>query len=690
MKRRLSTTLGTMQPALPYLSQPALRDLVREEVQRWLWGLRLRPFVWLCPAIVLGCVLGVQFARTFTFPSRDEWLLWWPAALSALCAALSWHHRARPAVARGLVFMTLTLACTTYAARRVLPPPTDISQLLKTTINRTQPLRPLALHLHGRIVSSPRHSEFGQTFVLECERVDSTGATTENVIQSTLERTGGRVWIEAPLGVTLQQDDRVLLRAELMELPRTGHNSERERQWRYLLHSCWSRARLKETSDAQIVEKASPTALSQRIAVWRQAIRERFEDAFVGSGTIPRYTYPRATAQLLTAMTFGEGGLSEPLPALTRDAFRAAGLSHVLVASGAQVGFVAVLLIGLCHLIGVRGGWMLLLVVPCLTIYALLAGSAPSIWRATIAGICVCGALAAGRENDGLSLWSLALGVLLLLDPASLFDLSLQLTFGATWGLIVLAPTLRDWLQRVFPTGRNQSDNDRNDADLHESAPHPLSGAIAFSLGAQWGTLPIVLYHFGSFSVIGLGANFLGVPLAGTLVFSGLAGLAIAPVNVLNYWLTRAMAGIAHTAAGVPGAQLETAPLDLGWTLFCYLVFLAALIPTAMVANISRRSATRHGGRIDWAGLVDAARDEWRRAQRRAQGRWHQSSFHRSPHPWLVGGVGLLCIVGSVWWWRARTAPLLVTFLDVGQGECIIIKSPQGRVLMIDGGSIDT
>ena len=53
----------------------------------------------------------------------------------------------------------------------------------------------------------------------------------------------------------------------------------------------------------------------------------------------PALPYPHATAQLLAAMVFGEGGLLEPLPRLTRDEFRAAGLSHILVASGTQATF---------------------------------------------------------------------------------------------------------------------------------------------------------------------------------------------------------------------------------------------------------------------------------------------------------------------------------------------------------------
>lgn len=679
MKRRSRAVQSTLhQPATP----PS--EVARVEMHQWLLGLRLRPFVWLCPAIAAGCALGVQWARVTNLDSRDEWILWYPLLLSALCGMIAWQHRARSFSGRAWFFTALLLFCVTQAARRVLPPAADISHLVESTVSRAQPLKSLNLELRGRVVDEPRRSEFGQTFVLECELTNA---------QSTLR---GRIWVEAPREAGVQQNDRLQLRAALMDLPQAGHASERERHWRYILNSCWCRARVEKARDLRVLNRSAAATLSRRILHLRRAILERFQSTFIGGDTTPRFTYPRATAQLLTAMTFGEGGLSEPLPTLTRDAFRAAGLSHVLVASGTQISFVAVLLIGLCRLIGVRGGWMLLVIAPCLMAYALLAGSAPSIWRATIVGICVCGAIASGRENDGLSLWSLALGILLLLDPISLFDLSLQLTFGATWGLIVLSPILRDLVGEGLRLLLHQRATDDGANDQASSNKRVFEGgfvnvAIALSLSAQMGTLPIVAYHFGRISLAGFGANLLGVPLAGMLVFGGLAGLVIAPINLFNYWLTRAMSAVAFTAASVPGAQLEARPLSLGWTILCYIVFVCALLPFSMRQNIARRQSTAHRfGRIDWASLLDAARDEMQRALTKARDRWHQSTLGRSPRAASLVALGLLSIVGVLLWWRARTAPLLVAFLDVGQGECIIVKSPSGRVLLVDGGSLDS
>src|SRR5690606_5311990 len=89
-------------------------------------------------------------------------------------------------------------------------------------------------------------------------------------------------------------------------------------------------------------------------------------------------------------------------------------------------------------------------VVPLLFLYATLAGGAPSILRATVAGVLVTVAVLAGRDTDPLSLWCAALLALVVIDPTQLMSLSLQLSFAAAWGLITLTPLLKKILDSCF------------------------------------------------------------------------------------------------------------------------------------------------------------------------------------------------------------------------------------------------
>ncbi len=588
----------------------------------------------------------------------------------------------------------------------------------------------------------------------------------------------GRVWVRLPPEARVEVGDALRLRARLTDLPRPGNPGERSLQARYIEQSCWCLARVRAAEDWSIMRRGEKFSLARRIATLRRRLLSHYERAFAppemktaampekpesrrtvtrsaharnevapaervqadavpGEAASPEARpYPYATAQLLAAMVFGEGGLREPLPRLTRDRFRAAGLSHVLVASGTQVAFLALMLIGAARLLGLRRWWLLLAVLPALLLYALIAGGAASIWRATVAGACLAWALLLGRDVDGLSLWSLALVVLLLGDPAQLHNLGFQLTFAATWGLLALAPWVRRILARGFgntqprvtnegapgasatpasgtgsvdnANSANQNSANANVTTAHGAAQNGLAergtarhggnfwlDLASLSLGAQLATTPLLLYHFGRISVAGIGANFIGVPLAGALVATGMLGLVVPPANALNYYLVRFLDDVAGLAARPPGAQTDAPPLSLSWTVACYALLLVALAHSHFVGpgvgqNRMQRFAQRlahllasGGWRAAWNDFQHAARDGLERRHRRwrrRRGPWRPQSF-----------VVALAIAFTLWaGWRvflARPAALRVAVLDVGQGESIIIQSAAGRTVLIDGGT---
>ena len=438
----------------------------------------------------------------------------------------------------------------------------------------------------------------------------------------------------------LREGDSLQMRAELFDLPRAGNWGERELRARFVGESCWSLARVKKADDWQVVKHANANALSSRLEDWRAAILRRYEASFRDLSA----TYPAANAQLLAALVWGEGGLQQPLPRQTRERFRAAGMSHVLVASGTQVAFFAGILILMSRFFGLRrASWILVL--PPLLLYALLAGGSDSIWRATVAGICVAFALSCGRDVDGLSLWSLALLVLFALDPTQLQNIGFQLSFGATWGLLVLSPAVKRVLERRFRRG-------------------VFTELAALSLAAQMATTPILLYHFGRVSLVALGTNFIAVPLAGVLVSFGMLGLVL-PMASLNLFLVRSLDSMATLASQVPGAQTDAPPLRLGATIFLYGLLISTLFMT---------SSTRS----DCAAVFAVARNKI--AQK-----WGARVFR--PQSALALLILALCVAGAWRFAQLNNRTLRVTLLDVGQGESIVIRSPSGRTVLIDGGT---
>ena len=598
--------------------------------------LRFRPLLWIALCAFIGIALGGALATNLGLPNdvtRADGRLIWPLPLAIIFFALAFVVR------RNELWWRVALACAiitgfaAHAARRVAPPVGDISRLARLPARVDGPLQAPVAAVRGIVADYPRRAEFNTQFPLECRGQHA-----------------GRVWVRAPFDFSARVGDEIEMKLELRPLPAATNPGERDEFWSLIESNCWVEGRLfrapGQRARWRIVRRGAEMPVARTVDVWRSAILGRYETRFRGPGNapFPGRPFPAATAQLLTAMVFGEGGLARPLPRELRDNFRAAGLSHVLVASGTQVTFIAAALILGLQALGLRRGWLVVGVLPGLLLYALLAGTAPSIWRATAGGVLVALALASGREIDGLSLWGAALFAILVVDPALAWSLSLQLTFAATWGLMCLAPVILRLLSRV-------------------AGGYGVELA-ALSLGAQWATLPISLFHFGTFSIVGLGANFLAVPLAGVLVFTGGLGLIFPFCATLNYWQTRAIEGVAQGFATLPGAGVGNSSVKITWVFGCYSLFLLAM-----------------------ATVYAEEPGAWNRAKNWVARRW-QAAQLVDPRPWLalsiVAGAALL-------WWRFAPAPqtLRAIVLDVGQGSATLILSPGGRAVLVDAGSDD-
>lgn len=624
-----------------------------EFFELWRTSLRLRPLLWLTPCIVGGSILGLQLAaawETATLPHR--WLF--SLVLLLLAGAtliISAQWRAHIPLISRLAFGAACagLMCL-YAAWRTLPPQHDLSRLTTQNISRSQPLRAPKVTLRGYVADHPQRGEFSTQFPLECRSYDlkdQRGLPTRSF-----------VWITVPPDTPLEVGDAVQVQGELRPLARATNLGQREEHWRFVLKRCWSRLLVKEPALLTPLDSPPRYNFKRLIASWRLTILQHYEHAFLRRGN----PYPHANAQLLTAMVFGEGGLSHPLPSLVREEFRVAGLSHVLVASGSQIALCCALLLGIGKVLGLRGRWLLALVIPLLFLYATIAGGAPSILRAAVAGVLVTIAVLAGRDSDPLSLWLAALLTLVVIDPAQLMSLSLQLSFAAAWGLIALTPLLKKPIYSCF--GQNF-----------------ITELVSFSLAAQIGILPILLYHFGKISLAGLGANLLGVPLAGVLVATGIAGLLL-PLAWLNEWLTRSIAQTAAFFAALPGAQVENSPLQLGWAVVYYAILLAIISFSGIKAHNAMQKSRQKTSSVPPPSL----RDNWLVPLAIEFGHWRR----RIPWPhWPVTALLVVLsglILAGFGHYQARPQPFRLAMLDVGQGESMVAVSPEQHVVLIDGG----
>ena len=167
--------------------------------------------------------------------------------------------------------------------------------------------------------------------------------------------------------------------------------------------------------------------------------------------------------------------------------------------------------------------------VPFVVGYGMIAGMAPSTQRAVIMVVLGLGAYLLRREGDTLNLIAVAALLILVWHPPMLFTIGFQLSFAAVV-VIVLG------LQHIWPGLQRASH------PAPKSARPRLLTFMAVTLYATAGTLPLLMYYFQQFSLIGLMANLVAVPLVGFAVLPlGLSALGLlAFSSTLATWCLQA------------------------------------------------------------------------------------------------------------------------------------------------------
>jgi competence protein ComEC len=259
-------------------------------------------------------------------------------------------------------------------------------------------------------------------------------------------------------------------------------------------------------------------ASDRRPAAWPTELASRLRRTLQRGGA----HLPDPARGLFEGMVLGD---DRRQPASTVDAFRASGLSHLLVVSGQNVAFVLALAYPLVR----RGatGWRLLRVAMVLALFGAMVRWEPSVLRAVaMAGLTMAGP-GLGLEVTRGQVLAASVGVLLLLDPLLAGSVSFLLSVSASAGLAFLAPALAARLP----------------------GPRALAEALGATSGAQIAVAPILLTIFGTMPLAAVPANLLAGPMAGPAMTWGMA------------------AGLPAGLLGPPVAQWLHKPTELmvGW-----------------------------------------------------------------------------------------------------------------------------
>lgn len=369
--------------------------------------------------------------------------------------------------------------------------------------------------MNGRLLSDVRRFPSGCSVLLEVDRVGAYWAK-------------GRTELQLPdCPATLLQGWRVQATGVLRRPLPGAHPLLPGSAERLARQGSWSRLRV---DSIEVLQRPW-----MPLADLRRDVAQRLQHA-VG---------PRRGG-FMAALVLGSAQVQ--LPEDLRQAFRVAGLSHALAASGFHLS----VLLGSVLMLSRR--WPPALRLPlaamALLLFVCLAGAQPSVVRAVLMAATALLIRESGQHSRPFGVLLLTLSGMLLFRPAWVHSIGFQLSAAATAGLILTAPRLEKAVQAWLP--------DRCQG---------LAAALSIPVAALLWTLPLQLLHFGAMPLYALVANLLVAPLLAPLTLLAMLSallVLVGPTAVLPLmlWPVHQLAGLVITMASWishwPGAQLLT------------------------------------------------------------------------------------------------------------------------------------
>ncbi len=239
---------------------------------------------------------------------------------------------------------------------------------------------------------------------------------------------------------------------------------------------------------------------------------------------------PQPQAALLAGILLG---LDQDLPESLTEAFQETGTAHIIAISGFNIAIVSAFVFWALRLFTSRWKAAIFSIV-AVFLYALLVGMEPAVMRAAIMGAMAILGTQIGRRGAGLNTLVFSAAVMCLINPYLLWDVSFQLSFAATLGLIVIGGPLMHWFS-TWLAGRMAPGKARAIAE-------PVGEFFLLTLAAQIATLPLMAWHFHQFSLSAIIANPLILPVQPLVMSLGavamLGGMIALPIGQVLGWFT--------------------------------------------------------------------------------------------------------------------------------------------------------
>lgn len=394
-----------------------------------------------------------------------------------------------------------------------------------------------------------------------------------------------------------------------------------------------------------------------------------------------RNLLPKNTANLCISLILGDKTeLSEEI----QENFRRSNLSHMLAISGAHVSYILLGITVVIQKCKFNKKWGRIFLIAFLFFFMALVGFTPSVTRACIMAILQLLAGVLFRKSDTYQNLAISSFLILSINPYTLFDIGFQLSFGGTIGIIIFSKRLfqeKTQLQNKDVKDKEDKSNDiankQTKCTQHKVIKMMIQKMIKsvkemciVTLSANLIILPIMMYHFNTVSFTFLISNILASPILGicltismifvvsVLLFYPIAKL----VSLFLQPILQLLLYISEISSKLPLSQILVLTPKI-WQIIIFYLMLGFIFSTKLkVINQSKINSIIKVSTMTKVKIFQKA----------------------------ILIIFIFIIISP---YIIRIFPsnkLTINFIDVGQGDSMLIQTPSKKTILIDGGGSET